>query len=109
MKRVEANAQWSLMCPHECPGGSNASWDALVCLVFKFVFLVHLSFVLWGFDRLTHAGLYQCHSEEFEALYTRYEKEGRARRQVPAQQLWFAIIESQIESGTPYMLVQPQL
>ena len=49
-------------------------------------------------------GLYDSHSEEFEALYERYESEGKFRRQVPAQQLWFAILESQIETGTPYML-----
>uniref|UniRef100_A0A3Q1CXX5 Ribonucleoside-diphosphate reductase n=1 Tax=Amphiprion ocellaris TaxID=80972 RepID=A0A3Q1CXX5_AMPOC len=49
-------------------------------------------------------GLEECWGEEFEKLYTRYEKEGRARRVVKAQQLWYAIIESQTETGTPYML-----
>ncbi|GIV32957.1 MAG: ribonucleoside-diphosphate reductase [Chitinophagales bacterium] len=49
-------------------------------------------------------GLYDCYGEEFEALYTRYEQEGRQRRQVKAHDLWFAILESQIETGTPYML-----
>ncbi|XP_017292415.1 ribonucleoside-diphosphate reductase large subunit-like isoform X1 [Kryptolebias marmoratus] len=49
-------------------------------------------------------GLDECWGEEFEELYTRYEKEGRARRMVKAQQLWYAIIESQTETGTPYML-----
>lgn len=49
-------------------------------------------------------GLSDCHSEEFEALYERYEKEGRARKKVKAQELWFTIIESQIETGTPYIL-----
>ena len=49
-------------------------------------------------------GLYDVHSEEFEALYTRYEQEGRARKVVKAQELWFKILESQIETGTPYML-----
>ncbi|MCF8255998.1 MAG: ribonucleoside-diphosphate reductase subunit alpha [Flavobacteriales bacterium] len=49
-------------------------------------------------------GLSDCHSEEFEALYERYEKEGRARKTVKAQELWFTIIESQIETGTPYIL-----
>ena len=34
----------------------------------------------------------------------RYEKEGRFRKQVKAQKLWFAILDSQIETGTPYML-----
>jgi ribonucleoside-diphosphate reductase alpha chain len=41
---------------------------------------------------------------EFEALYHRYEREGKARRTVKAQDLWFKILESQIETGTPYML-----
>lgn len=49
-------------------------------------------------------GLYDGHSGEFEALYHRYEQEGRARKVVKAQELWFAILESQIETGTPYIL-----
>ncbi len=68
MKRVEANENWTLMCPHECPGLSDV------------------------------------HSEEFEALYTKYEKEGKGRKTIKAQDLWFKICESQIETGTPYML-----
>ena len=68
MRRVEANEQWSLMCPNECPG------------------------------------LADCHGKEFEELYEKYEAEGRARKQIPAQQLWFAILDSQVETGTPYML-----
>ena len=68
MKRVEAQEQWSLMCPHECPGLSDTYGD------------------------------------EFEALYTKYENEGKYRRIVPAQKLWFAILEVQTEAGTPYML-----
>uniref|UniRef100_T1J1Q1 Lipoyl synthase, mitochondrial n=1 Tax=Strigamia maritima TaxID=126957 RepID=T1J1Q1_STRMM len=48
-------------------------------------------------------GLADCWGEEFEALYTKYEKEGRFRRQVKAQQLWFAVLESQVETGTPYL------
>lgn len=68
MRRVENNQDWSLMCPHDCPGLDD----------------------VWG--------------EEFEALYERYEKEGRARKVVKAQQLWYAVIESQTETGTPYML-----
>ncbi|TGE27699.1 ribonucleoside-diphosphate reductase subunit alpha [Hymenobacter metallicola] len=68
MKRVEANADWTLMCPNECPGLGDT----------------------WG--------------EEFEKLYAKYEKEGRGRRTVKAQDLWFAILESQTETGTPYML-----
>merc|ERR1711953_1287581 len=68
MKRVEEDGQWSLMCPHECPGLHE----------------------VWG--------------DKFEELYTKYEKEGRAKKTIKAQKLWYAIIESQIETGTPYML-----
>ena len=68
MKRVEANGDWTLMCPHECPGLDTT----------------------WG--------------PEFEKLYTKYEREGKGRRTVKAQELWFAILESQTETGTPYML-----
>ncbi|XP_044732830.1 ribonucleoside-diphosphate reductase large subunit isoform X2 [Chrysoperla carnea] len=68
MKRVEAQEEWSLMCPHDCPGLSDC----------------------WG--------------EEFEKLYTQYEAEGRYKKRVPAQQVWYAIIEAQVETGTPYML-----
>jgi len=49
-------------------------------------------------------GLYDCHGGEFEQLYHKYEREGRARKQVKAQELWFEILESQIETGTPYIL-----
>merc|ERR1712165_526290 len=49
-------------------------------------------------------GLADCWGDEFEKLYTGYEKEGRFKKQIKAQQLWYAIIESQIETGTPYML-----
>ncbi|CAO1365642.1 unnamed protein product [Diamesa tonsa] len=49
-------------------------------------------------------GLFDCWGEEFEKLYESYEAEGRFLRQVKAQDLWFAIIESQVETGTPYML-----
>lgn len=49
-------------------------------------------------------GLFDTHSGEFEALYHRYEREGKARKVVKAQDLWFAILESQIETGTPYIL-----
>jgi len=49
-------------------------------------------------------GLHEVWGEEFEALYEKYEREGRARRKVKAQKLWYQIIESQIETGTPYML-----
>lgn len=49
-------------------------------------------------------GLADCYGEEFEKLYEKYEKEGRAREVIKAQDLWFEILESQIETGTPYML-----
>jgi len=68
MKRVENDAEWTLMCPNECPG------------------------------------LYDCHGDEFEALYTSYEKEGKGRKTIRARELWEKILESQIETGTPYML-----
>lgn len=49
-------------------------------------------------------GLFDCWGEKFEKLYTQYEAEGRYKRKVRAQALWFAIIESQVETGTPYLL-----
>src|SRR6201985_12396 len=49
-------------------------------------------------------GLADCFGEAFEELYTRYETEGRARKKIKAQDLWFAILEAQIETGTPYLL-----
>ncbi|WP_300663143.1 ribonucleoside-diphosphate reductase subunit alpha [Fluviicola sp.] len=68
MKRVEENGDWTLMCPHECPG------------------------------------LSETYGAEFEALYTQYETEGKGRKTIKAQDLWFKVLESQIETGTPYML-----
>jgi ribonucleoside-diphosphate reductase alpha chain len=68
MKRVEANEEWTLMCPNECPN------------------------------------LFNIHSEEFEALYLKYEAEGKGRKTIKARELWEKILESQIETGTPYML-----
>lgn len=49
-------------------------------------------------------GLHECHGEEFEKLYLKYEEEGRARKTIKAQDLWFAILDAQIETGNPYML-----
>ena len=49
-------------------------------------------------------GLADTHSEEFEALYTKYEAEGKGRKTIKARELWEKILESQIETGTPYML-----
>ncbi len=68
MKRVEADGEWTLMCPNECPG------------------------------------LFTTHSEEFEELYAKYEAEGKGRKKIRARELWEKILESQIETGTPYML-----
>ena len=49
-------------------------------------------------------GLADCYGEEFERLYEKYEREGKARKTIKAQDLWFEVLESQIETGTPYML-----
>lgn len=49
-------------------------------------------------------GLQDVYGEEFDALYTRYEAEGRYRKRVKAQQIWLAILKSQIETGTPYLV-----
>ena len=68
MKRVEANAEWTLMCPNECPN------------------------------------LFNNHSEAFDELYLKYESEGKGRKTIKARELWEKILESQIETGTPYML-----
>lgn len=68
MKRVEAEGEWSLFCPNECPG------------------------------------LADTYGAEFEMLYTKYESEGRQRKTIKARELWSAILESQVETGTPYML-----
>ncbi|MBW4359452.1 ribonucleoside-diphosphate reductase subunit alpha [Flavobacterium taihuense] len=49
-------------------------------------------------------GLYDVYGEEFEALYTDYEFRGKGRKTIKARELWEKILESQIETGTPYML-----
>lgn len=49
-------------------------------------------------------GLFDTYGGEFEKLYHQYEQEGRARKVIKAQELWFAILESQTETGTPYIL-----
>uniref|UniRef100_A0A7S1PJ63 Ribonucleoside-diphosphate reductase n=1 Tax=Percolomonas cosmopolitus TaxID=63605 RepID=A0A7S1PJ63_9EUKA len=49
-------------------------------------------------------GLCDVYGEEFKQLYEKYEKAGLQRRTIRARELWFAIVESQIETGTPYML-----
>jgi ribonucleoside-diphosphate reductase subunit M1 len=49
-------------------------------------------------------GLADCWGAEFDALYSKYESEGRGKKTIKAQQLWFAILDAQIETGNPYML-----
>jgi ribonucleoside-diphosphate reductase subunit M1 len=49
-------------------------------------------------------GLHNVYGDEFEELYERYEREGRGRATIKAQKLWYAILEAQTETGTPYML-----
>lgn len=49
-------------------------------------------------------GLSDCYGDEFEELYMKYESEGKYRKQLNAQDLWFAILTSQMETGTPYLL-----
>ena len=48
--------------------------------------------------------LHETYGEEFEKLYEKFEKEGKARKTVKAQDLWFEILEAQIETGNPYIL-----
>jgi ribonucleoside-diphosphate reductase alpha chain len=49
-------------------------------------------------------GLADCYGDEFDRLYQKYERDGKARKTIKAQDLWFEILEAQIETGTPYML-----
>lgn len=74
MQRVKSNGIWSLMSPDTCPGLDDK------------------------YDNKTTQEL------EFTRLYEKYEKEGKYVKQISAQDLWFKILESQIETGTPYML-----
>ena len=67
MERVEADGNWTLMCPDRCPGLSNV------------------------------------YGQAFKELYERYEKEGLGMKVVPARKIWETIIESQIETGMPYI------
>ena len=60
---------------------------------------------VWSFFCPNKApGLHECFGDKFEALYEKYEKEGRATRTMKARDLWFKIIQSQIETGSPFML-----
>ena len=56
------------------------------------------------FDPNEAPGLDEAYGDDFEKLYEKYEREGKGRKTVKAQELWFEILESQIETGTPYML-----
>jgi len=71
---VKEDGNWTLFCPNE------------------------------AYDQETDKGLMDVWGEEFEAMYTTLEAEGKGRKTVKAQQLWFRILESQMETGTPYML-----
>ncbi len=49
-------------------------------------------------------GLFDAYGKKFKALYEKYEREGKGRKKIKAQDLWFEVLEAQIETGTPYML-----
>ena len=68
MERIQLDADWSLMCPHECPG------------------------------------LLDAYGKEFRDLYLSYEQAGKAKKKVKAREVWNKILDSQIETGTPYIL-----
>jgi ribonucleoside-diphosphate reductase alpha subunit len=74
MRRVKENGDWTLFCPNE------------------------------AYDKETGRGLMDVWGEDFEQMYTQLEAAGKGRKTVKAQQLWFRILESQMETGTPYML-----
>jgi len=74
MKRVKENASWTLFCPNE------------------------------AYDNDSGKGLIDVWGDEFEKMYLKLEADGKGRKSVEAQKLWFRILESQMETGTPYML-----
>merc|ERR1712038_1068295 len=74
MRRVKDNEEWTLFCPNE------------------------------AFDVDANKGLMDVWGEEFERMYTQLEAAGKGRQKIKAQALWFRILESQMETGTPYML-----
>jgi ribonucleoside-diphosphate reductase alpha chain len=73
MERVELDADWALMCPHECDGLNDS------------------------------------YGEEFRNIYLKYEQEGRYKKMVKARDVWNKILESQIETGTPYLLYKDSI
>jgi len=78
MRRVKEDGEWTLFCPNE------------------------------AFDDKSGKGLIDVWGEEFEKMYVELEAAGKGRRSVKAQQLWFRILDSQMETGTPYMLYKDQ-
>merc|ERR1719420_981433 len=74
MQRVKDNGEWTLFCPNEAYCPNTG----------------RKLFEVWG--------------AEFEELYERLVKEGKGRQTIQAQQLWFRVLEAQMETGTPYML-----
>jgi ribonucleotide reductase alpha subunit len=67
MRRVEADEEWTLMCPNVC------------------------------------RGLQDCYGDAFDALYTKYEREGLGVKKVRAREIWNIILDSQVETGMPYI------
>merc|ERR1712113_544788 len=74
MRRVKEDKEWTLFCPNE------------------------------AYDAETGKTLMDVWGDEFEKMYTKLEDAGKGRKAVSAQQLWFRVLESQMETGTPYML-----
>merc|ERR1712203_386553 len=74
MRRVKENGDWTLFCPNQAYDGESGK------------------------------GLMDVWGEDFERLYTQLEADGKGMKTVKAQQLWFRVLESQMETGTPYML-----
>jgi ribonucleoside-diphosphate reductase alpha subunit len=74
MRRVKENGDWTLFCPNQ------------------------------AYDAENDKGLMDLWGEDFERLYTQLEAEGKGQKTIKAQQLWFRILEAQMETGTPYML-----
>merc|ERR1712019_68176 len=74
MRRVKENSDWTLFCPNE------------------------------AYDAETGKGLIDVWGEDFDCMYKRFEEVGKGIKTVKAQALWFRILESQMETGTPYML-----
>jgi len=74
MRRVKEGGDWTLFCPNE------------------------------AYNKESGKGLQDVWGEEFETMYASLEAAGRGRKSVKAQQLWFRILEAQMETGTPYML-----